>query len=321
MDAIWFIGGLIALAILLFVIGIARSIEAPAADRLEDYLGEKSLQARSSAAQAGGLSSSAGDLVQGFDRALRSVSAVDRLAQMLRRADLQFTATEFLAFWLILIVVAFALGYVLSQHWLPAILTSLLGVVLPYFFLQTRRSGRLRAFNNQLNGVLMQLSGSLRAGYGMQQAIEFVSHEMPPPAGKEFTQVLRDVRLGRALMDALADMLDRVESDDLRLVITAIRIHHEIGGNLAEILENVSETIRERVRIKGELRALTAQQRMAGYVLSVLPVVVFLCLMVLNPTYEIRLFAPGPTLCIPFGAMIFMIIGLLTIRRIVALEV
>jgi tight adherence protein B len=122
-------------------------------------------------------------------------------------------------------------------------------------------------------------------------------------------------------MAALEDLLYRVESEDLRLVVTAMRIQAETGGNLAEILDTVSETIRERVRIKGELRALTSQQRMAGYVLAALPVVVFFCLMALNPAYESRLFTPGPTLCIPIGAALMMLVGFLIIRRIVALEV
>jgi tight adherence protein B len=188
-------------------------------------------------------------------------------------------------------------------------------------FLRRRMSKRLRAFNDQLANVLMQLSGSMRAGYGLLQAIDFVARETPAPAGREFALVVRDVKLGRSTMAALTDMLERVESEDLRLVITSMRIQAETGGNLAEILDTVSETIRERVRIKGELRALTSQQRMAGYVLAALPIIVFLVLMVLNPTYESRLFAPGPTLCIPICAALSMITGFLVIRRIVALEV
>jgi tight adherence protein B len=133
--------------------------------------------------------------------------------------------------------------------------------------------------------------------------------------------VVRDVKLGQSTMDALGDLLDRVESDDLHMVITAMRIQAETGGNLAEILDTVSETIRERVRIKGELRALTSQQRMAGYVLAALPIAVFACLMLLNPAYESRLLTPGPTLCIPIGAALMMIVGFLVMRRVIALEV
>jgi tight adherence protein B len=318
MDATILVGLLIGLAVLAIFAGLARSIEPSRADRLEEFLGD---QARRPAPAARGLSSSASDLVQGVDKIVRSVSLGEQLAQLLRQADVQITATEFLAIWLFCVGGGALAGYALSGNALAAVLTGLFGAILPYLILRSRQSNRLRAFNGQLQTVLMQLSGSMRAGYGLQQAIDFVAHEMPAPAGKEFATVIRDIRLGRTTMDALEDMLDRVPSDDLQLIVTAIRIHYEVGGNLAEILENVSETIRERVRIKGELRALTAQQRLAGYVLGALPIIVFMALMLLNPAYEARLFSPGPTLCIPIGALIMMLSGLLVIRRVVALEV
>lgn len=318
MDATILVGLLIGLAVLAIFAGLARSIEPSRADRLEEFLGD---QARRPAPAAHGLSSSASDLVQGVDKIVRSVSLGEQLAQLLRQADVQTTVTEFLAIWLFCVGGGALAGYALSGNALAAVLTGLLGAILPYLILRSRQSNRLRAFNGQLQTVLMQLSGSMRAGYGLQQAIDFVAHEMPAPAGKEFATVIRDIRLGRTTMDALEDMLDRVPSDDLQLIVTAIRIHYEVGGNLAEILENVSETIRERVRIKGELRALTAQQRLAGYVLGALPILVFMVLMLLNPAYEARLFSPGPTLCIPIGALVMMLSGLLVIRRVVALEV
>lgn len=314
------IGLLVALAILAIFIGLGRAIEVPSSSRLEDYLSDQ-LPGQGSAAIRSRRLSGAGDLVLGVDKLVRSGSAGENLARLLRQADLQVTTTEFLALWLSAIAVGLIAGVVLTHQWLPAVLLGLLGVIAPYLLLRSRQTARLRAFNDQLHTVLMQLSGSMRAGYGLQQAIDFVSHEMPAPAGKEFAQVLRDIRLGQATMDALESMTERVPSDDLRLIVTAIRIHYEVGGNLAEILENVSETIRERVRIKGELRALTAQQRMAGYVLAALPIIVFLVLMVLNPSYESRLFSPGPTLCIPIGAFVMMVSGFLIIRRLIQLEV
>jgi tight adherence protein B len=269
----------------------------------------------------GGLSSSAGEMAQGIDKILRSISVGDRLGHMLRSADLQMTILEYLLVWLLCLVVSVAIGYAIARSWLPAMLLGVIGAVIPYAILRYRMGKRLRAFNNQLPNVLLQLSGSMRAGYGLLQAIDFVAHEMPAPAGREFATVVRDVKLGRAMMSALEDLLDRVDSDDLRLVILSMRIQAETGGNLAEILDTVSETIRERVRIKGELRALTGQQRLAGYILAGLPIIVFLILMVLNPTYEARLFAPGPTLCIPIGAAVSMLAGFLVIRRVIALEV
>ena len=235
--------------------------------------------------------------------------------------DTILTVTEFLAAWLLTTVAAAALGYFISRHWAPAIMAGVFGALLPYIFVRFRQAARLNAFNHQLANVLMQLSGSLRAGYGLLQALDFVAHESPAPAGPEFATVVRDVKLGRSTMAALDDLSERVGSEDLMLIVTAIRIQHETGGNLAEILETVGETIRERVRIKGEVRSLTAQQRGSGYVLAALPVIVFFIVMLLNPSYEARLFAPGPTLCIPACALLCMFAGFLAIRHIVAIEV
>jgi len=322
MGIVLLVGALIGLAVLIFFIGVARSMEPPASDRLEDYLGDQAARMRAEQTRkSSSLGASAGELVQGFDKVLRSVSAGDRLAHALRRAGLRLTVTEFALVWLLSIVGFVLAGYFLSRSALPALMAGILGALLPYIFVKFRQGSRLRVFNSQLGTVLMQLSGSLRAGYGMSQAVDFVAREMPAPAGPEFGQVVREVKLGLTMMDALDNLSDRIGSDDLMLIVTAIRIHHEAGGNLAEILETVAETIRERVRIKGELRSLTAQQRYSGYALAVLPIAVFGCLMVLNPAYESRLFAPGVTLCIPIGAAIMMLFGFLAIRKIVSIEV
>ncbi len=322
MPLLLIVSVVVGLAVLMFFIGLARAIGTSDADRLEDYLGDRAVPGSGPVSRrSGGGMSSAGEMAQGIDKVLRSVSAVDRLGHMLRSADLQMTVTEYLLIWLLCIGGGVVLGYVISHSALPAALAGGIGALIPFIIVRNRISKRLRAFNNQLSNVLMQLSSSMRAGYGLLQALNFVAQEIPAPAGYEFGLVVRDVKLGQTTMTALDNLLDRVESEDLRLVVTSMHIQAETGGNLAEILDTVSETIRERVRIKGELRALTSQQRMAGYVLAALPVTVFLCLMVINPAYESRLLLPGPTLCIPIGAVLMMMTGFLVIRRIVAIEV
>jgi tight adherence protein B len=322
MDPMILVAVLVGLVIMLFFIGTARILEPPDTDRLQDYLRDRPTPGSDPVPRrAGSVAGSAGEMMQGMDKLLHSLGFGARLSRALQRADLQMTATEYLFIWLLSIAGSVILGYVLTRSALPALLLGLAGAFIPSFILFSRRTKRLRAFDAQLPNILMQLSGSLRAGYGLLQAIDFVAHEMPPPAGREFAQVVRDVKLGRSTLSALEAMLERVDSEDFRLIITAMRIQAETGGNLAEILDTIAETIRERVRIKGELRALTSQQRMAGYVLAALPILVFLVLMLLNPTYESRLFAPGPTLCIPIGSMVSMLIGFLVIRRIVAIEV
>ncbi len=314
---------MVGVAVLMFFIGLARAVEPSESDRIEDYLSDFTTSGSGPVPRraGGGRASSAGEMAQGIDKILRSVSIGDQLGHMLHSADLQMTILEYLLIWVLCIAGGVTLGYFVSRSWLPAVLVGGIGALIPYMMLRYRVSKRLRAFNTQLPNVLMQLSSSMRAGYGLMQALAFVAQEAPAPAGLEFAMVVRDVKLGQSTMTALDGLLDRVESDDLRLVVTSMHIQAETGGNLAEILDTVSETIRERVRIKGELRALTSQQRMAGYVLAALPIVVFFCIMALNPAYESRLLTPGPTLCIPIGAALMMITGFLVIRRIVALEV
>ena len=116
-------------------------------------------------------------------------------------------------------------------------------------------------------------------------------------------------------------MVRRIPSDDLSLIVTAIKIQYEVGGSLAEILEIVAHTIRERVRIMREIQVLTAQQRYSGYVLMALPIGMAIFLMVVNPEYEMRLFEPGPTLCLPIGAAVLMVTGYFIMRKIVDIEV
>ena len=148
----------------------------------------------------------------------------------------------------------------------------------------------------------MLLANSLRAGSSFLQAVEMIVRETQPPISTEFGRVIREVNLGLPLDDALGNLSRRVRSDDLDLMTTAIAIHHTVGGNLAEILDSIAYTIRERVRIKGEIKTLTAQQRMSGYVVGFLPVALVLLLSVIAPTFmEPMLQKPPELLGLPAG--------------------
>jgi len=239
----------------------------------------------------------------------------------LARADLSLTVAEYLAICMGLALGGFLSGYLIGRNPAFSVLLGLICAFLPQLIVSRRQSGRLGAFNRQLPDVLERLVGSLRAGYGLSQAVEWVAKQMPNPAGGEFGRVVREMQLGRSLAQALDSMVRRLDSDDLALIVTAIQIHYEVGGSLADILETVAETIRERVRIQREIRVLTAQQRFSGYVLIALPIGLAVFLYIMNPEYEGRLFEPGPTLCIPIGATIMMVIGYLVMRRIVQIEV
>ena len=207
-----------------------------------------------------------------------SATGAANLARELARADLVLKPSEFLA-----IRVGAIVGVPLVDdraqpvHRAASAARSLwvVGVVvgfwLPSFWLNRRKGKRLKAFNDDLADTIMLLANSLRAGSSFLQSIEMVVREAQPPISTEFARVIREVNLGLPLDEALANLTRRVRSDDLELMTTAIAIHHTVGGNLAEILDSIAFTIRERVRIKGEIRTLTAQQRMSGYVVGFLP--------------------------------------------------
>ena len=200
------------------------------------------------------------------------------LARDIARADLKLKPSEFLAIWAVSIIgvplamVVFSLGLPALRNPLFLVVGALIGFLLPRFWLSRRKAGRLNAFNKQLPDTITLLANALRAGSSFLQAIELVVRESRPPISTEFSRVIREVNLGLPFEQALENMVRRVRSDDLELMATAISIQHTVGGNLAEILDSIAYTIRERVRIKGEIRTLTAQQRLSGYVVGFLPI-------------------------------------------------
>jgi tight adherence protein B len=256
------------------------------------------------------------------------------LARDIARADLKLKPGEFIAIWAGTIVgVPFLflfLGLVLDPLRSPLGLLggALIGAWLPRFWLGRRRASRLNAFNKQLPDTITLIANALRAGSSFLQAIEMVVREAQPPVTIEFGRVVREVNLGLAFDVALDNMVRRVRSDDLELMATAITIQHQVGGNLAEILDSIAFTIRERVRIKGEIRTLTAQQRMSGYVVAFLPIGLVGVLFVIAPKFMEPMFMNPPGIMnLPAGLIILIIagfsmfMGFMIIRSIVQIEV
>lgn len=264
---------------------------------------------------------SAKNTLQKLDRQFLSRGIGGGIAANLLQADLKLTVTEYVLLILGSTTLGGLLGYVISQHPVSALVAGVISFFIPPVFVTWRKAKRRRLFSEQLPEALQQLSGSLRAGYSVVQSLDVVVKQMPWPIADEFLRVVREVQLGQSLEMALQHLGERITSDDLVMVISSITIHQQVGGNLAEILDTVTETIRERVRIKREVEVLTAQQRISGYVLVALPIALGAVLMIINPTYEIRLFTPGITLCIPFGALLSMVVGYVIMRRIVDIDV
>ena len=227
-----------------------------------------------------------------------------------------------------IIMIVLSLGVPTLRNPIALLVGMFIGFMLPRFWLGRRKSGRLNAFDKQLPDTITLIANALRAGSSFLQAIELVVRESRPPISTEFGRVIREVNLGLAFDTALENMVRRVRSDDLELMATAISIQHTVGGNLAEILDSIAFTIRERVRIKGEIRTLTAQQRMSGYVVGFLPIALAGFLFVAAPGFMAPMFDDRASVIgLPLGVIILfvggfaMFIGFMLIRKIVDIEV
>jgi len=243
-----------------------------------------------------------------------------QFALELTRGDLPLTVSEYVLLRLGAGLAGFLVGSLLMRNLLLAVLLTLLGLQLPVIYVQRRRSQRQRLFQNQLVDVLSMLVSGLRAGVGLVQAMDMVRREMPPPAGQEFGRVVREISLGASQEEALDRLLERMPGDDLSMIITVIKIQSEVGGNLADVLDQVIETIRERVRIAQEIRTLTAQQRLTGYILAGLPFLVGAAIMMINPDFMRPLFTPQ-WIWLPGMALVMILVGFVVIRRIVDIKV
>lgn len=243
-----------------------------------------------------------------------------RIAVDLARANLPMTVSEYVLFNVGAVAVGFLLGGLLTRQFVGALMLATLAYFIPGLYVKQRQAQRLKQFQAQLPDVLSLLVSSLRAGYGLIHAMGLVVQEMPPPSSEEFGRVVREVGLGFSMKDALAHLVRRVDSDDLELMVTAINIQHEVGGNLAEILETISDTLRERVRLKGEISVMTSSQRLTSYLLLGLPIFIGVAIMLINPEYMMGMFQPGWPLLIPISAGIMMIFGFIMTRKVVQFD-
>ena len=323
------IAGLTALAILVIAVGLAMSGgSGGVAARLERY------------ARASGEANQADDgdrdsvVMAGLSRVIEGQDLSTRLSTEIARADLKLRPAEFLMAWIaspfVFAFMAYVIGFVVPTLHHPVALAAVfaIGAYFPRWYIGFRQRKRLRAFSEQLPNTITLLANSLRAGSSFLQGVELVTREAQPPISEEFERVVREMSLGVALQPALGNLVRRVKSEDLELMVTAINIQSQVGGNLATVLDSIAFTIRERIRIVGEIRVLTSMQRYSGYVITLLPVGLAGILLLISPTYITALFRnPPTTLGLPTG-VIFLIVGLISmaigyffIRRIVDIKV
>jgi tight adherence protein B len=329
------VAGAAAMAILLIAAGIATSGGGSGINvRLERYAsGKGDAKAGAGSQNLGEMLTQSAAMTQ-FNKVVEARDFGANLAREIARADLKLKVSEFLGIWagstvgIPLIMIFLSVGITPLRNPIILLVGGIVGFFLPRFWLGRRKNGRLNAFNKQLPDTITLIANALRAGSSFLQAIEMVVRESRPPVSTEFGRVIREVNLGLPFEQALENMVRRVRSDDLELMATAISIQHTVGGNLAEILDSIAYTIRERVRIQGEIKSLTAQQRLSGYVVGFLPIGLAGFLFVAAPNFMAPMFMnPPEVLGLPAGVVILifggfmMFIGFMFIRKIVDIEV
>src|SRR4029077_10098011 len=218
-----------------------------------------------------------------------------RLTEELAKADLKLRVSEYVMLIVGLIVLLCAVLFLRFHNPILALVGIPAGYFLPGFFLKFRQRRRLKAFNNQLGDTIVLLSNALKAGYSFAQAMATIAKSSSPPMADEFSRAVREMNLGVSVDDALQHMVKRIESEDFDLMVTAVQIHRVVGGNLAEILDTIAFTIREPIRIQGEIRTITAQARASGIIITLLPFALAFRLAVISPSYF------GPFLSDPLG--------------------
>jgi tight adherence protein B len=254
------------------------------------------------------------------DRLVGGRSTGQRLARKLEHAGWAIGSGEFLTIVFIGVILLGVLGFVLGSA-LGALAGVALGAFAPFAFLLNAAGRRLAAIQAQLADTLMVIASSMRAGHSFLQSLDSAAKEIDQPAAGEFGRVLREIRLGRDTDDALEALVERVGSQDLEWAVTAIEVQRKIGGNLAEVLETVANTIRERDTLRRQMRVLSAESRISVVVLTVLPILIAIYLMVVNPDYLRTLTTTTPGKIISITALALMGIGYLWMKRIVRLDV
>jgi tight adherence protein B len=332
------IAAVAAIAILLIAVGVAMSGGGSDVNaRLARYASTQQEKPAAGAGGAGGIAEAlqSSQAMAQLNKVVEQRDFGANLAREIARADLRLKVSEYLVIWAACIVgvplVMLMLSVVLPTLGNPFLLLigALFGFFLPRIWMGRRKSGRLKSFNKQLPDTITLIANALRAGSSFLQAVELVVRESRPPISTEFGRVIREVNLGLSFDIALENMVRRVRSDDLELMATAIAIQHTVGGNLAEILvDSIAFTIRERVRIKGEIQTLTAQQRLSGYVVGFLPIALAGFLFIAAPQFMQPMFDDRVSLLgLPGGVVILfvggfmMFMGFMFIRRIVDIEV
>jgi len=317
MALIIVIGGLILIVLLIIAAIVTASSErALVEQRLGQYLDEGKASADRQAQNTA--------ITEWVSKRVEKTSFGENISRSLARADLKFKAGEYVALVVIAVIAVGGIAWLLGgRSPISFLIGAVIGYFIPGFYVRRQQARRLTRFNEQLSDMLNLMVNGLRAGYSTMQAMEAVSKELPSPICDEFRRVVQEMQIGIPMEVSLENLLRRIPSEDLDFVITAINVQREVGGNLSEILDTISFTIRERVKIKGEIRVMTAQVRTSGVILSLVPVFLTLMLWFIDPTYIMSFMDDGPICAAAIIAAVLVLIGLgyFIMMRIADIEV
>jgi tight adherence protein B len=243
------------------------------------------------------------------------------LGLLLAQADLDWSVGSFLTICFGLAVAFGVSGMVVSQGPLPPVLAAVFGFMLPFIYVRRLKKKRIAAFEEEFPEAVDLLGRSIRAGHAFATGLKVVAEESEDPLGKEFRQVFEEQRFGLSVEDSMLGLADRIDLIDVRIFVTAILVQREVGGNLAEILDKIAYTVRERFMLQRQVRVYTAQGRLTGYLLAGLPIGVGSMIYMLNPEYMSILFTEPMGRLMIAGAVVLQVIGFFAIRRIIDIEI
>ncbi|MGI6488873.1 MAG: secretion system protein [Syntrophomonadaceae bacterium] len=311
------VGLIVFLAIMCLSLGIFQALDkrSDIQDRLEMYVNEDKHRTRERQRVT----------LVGIFKKISSIFAArtftERIQLELLQAGIPLKGEEFVTVWLLAGLGGPIITWFLSYNAALTVLVILICSAGPRFYVRHKKNDKLKKLNQQLSDALVIMANGMRAGFGFQQAMDTVTKELPPPIANEFAWTLREIQLGSSTEEALQNMSERVKSDDLDMIVTAVLIQRQVGGNLAQILDNISRTIRDRTRIKGEIKTLTAQGRLSGLIIGLLPVALLFILLIINPDYMNSLLQEDYGFILLGAAALSELLGLMIINKIVDIDV
>ncbi len=254
-------------------------------------------------------------------RSVSRKSYMEEKKTKLQQAYIFMRVEEFLGLSLLVATGLGLLLFLLTRMWFIGVAGFLLGFRIPDMVVTSTKKKRMKQLNSQLPEALTILSNGLRAGFSFIQAMNVAATEMESPIRDEFLRIIRDNSIGKTLDDALMDFSNRTDDEDVDMFVTALIIQRKVGGNLAEILDTIAATIRDRMRIRGEIKTLTAQSKISGIIISMLPFGIGIFLLIVNPEYIMELFQSTVGIILVAAAIFFQIVGAFIMMRLADIEI